>query len=58
MMNFYAQHINLLFFTLALIVENDYESARQLVNDANKDLISLIVQLMQVSEEKDRERKH
>ena len=58
MMNFHAQHINLLFFTLALIVENDYECARQLVNDNNKDLINIIVQLMQVSEEKDREKKH
>ena len=57
-MNFCAQYINLLFFTLALIVENDYECAMQLLDNENKDLINIIVQLMQVSEEKDHERKH
>ena len=57
-MNFYAQYINLLFFTLALIVENDYDRAIELVDEGNKDLINIIVQLMQVSEEKDHDRKH
>ena len=55
-MHFTAQHINLLFFTLALIVENDFDCAKELVNQ--KDLTNTIVQLMQVSEDKDRDRNY
>ena len=58
MMNFLAQHTNLLFFTLALIVENDFDCAKQLVDDRNKELVNTIVHLIQASEEKDRDKRH
>ena len=53
-MIFHAQCINVLFYTLALICENNYDCAIAIVS--NKDLISTIGQLMQVSEEKQRDR--
>lgn len=53
---FHAQCINLISFTLALIVENNYKCAERLVE--NKDIITLLIQLMQISEEKDRDRNY
>lgn len=49
-MNFYERYINLLFLTLALICENDYKSAKEIVRI--KEIMNLLATLMQVSEEK------
>ena len=53
---FHAQCINLISFTLALIVENDYKCAVKLVD--NKEMTNLLVILMQITEEKDRDRNY
>ena len=49
-MNFFTSYINLLFFTLALLSENDYKVADKITKQ--KDVMNLLATLMQVSEEK------
>ncbi len=53
--NFQTQHINVLFFTIALLAENYYEFA--LAFTKKRDLMQSISSLMQVSEEKSQSRK-
>ena len=43
-MNFYERYINLLFLTCALICENDYKSAKDIVNQ--KGMMNLLATLM------------
>ena len=49
-MNFFTSYINLLFFTLALLSENDYKVAEKITKQ--RDVMNLLATLMQVSEEK------
>ena len=50
-----TQHINVLFFTVALIAESDYECAFEFVKQ--KELMQNLSSLMQVSDEKSQTRR-
>jgi len=52
-MNFFTSYINLLFFTLALLCENEFKIALKITKQ--RDMMNLLATLMQVSEEKNQD---